>query len=248
MPGFEAPGEFFGSTSPGGLATIPAPVVEGMPTDPNIVEIDGLSGSADRKPLAPSTFNDEFDQNTNGVPAGWTAFGVTGHIDTNTVLSNLNLLSPSNSGVTLNGIAKTAPAFPYTVTCKMTDSSVSAASQNAGLMVATATPATGVILTLSMSATGAALGCNVGAAKWSNATTFVAGEGTAGNYATLPIYFRMIVTATNNVTCQVSRNGLTWITLLNAFDPVATLATVGLFVNPQNVTAPQAFFDWIRFT
>lgn len=204
-------GEFpQGGGGGGGVAGPTNPVV-GSPASNSKIIIPGLSGSPDVK--GPTTGNgalsDEFDENTSGVPSGWTACPWNGAtISTADVLSLLHITA-TTSTAQANGIYKAAPtSFPFTVTAKLNDLQDVANFQRAGLFVAQSTPGSaGSLWTVGLN--GREVGGLFPTLQWTadNQQTGAGGTGnTIQQQMNYPLYLRAIVTATS-VHFMYSRGG-----------------------------------------
>ena len=253
MSPFGAGGEFpgGGSGGGGGSVTIPKNLVVGMPSDIHTVEIDGLSGSPDRLPLSPSTFNDEFDENAAGVPSGWTStaafFGSLPTCNTNDLLSHLHMVAPTTA--VANGIFKAAPTtFPFTVIAKVADAVAYQNNQESGIYVGAQSPGNAGNL-FAIGIVGVANAIPVVQNITINSATGVGGVGSTVGTGIPPLYLKIVVTATT-ITRFYSFGGKVW-TNAGAATTGLTIVTpsVGLFVNTSSAAQnAEAMFDWIRFS
>lgn len=208
--------------------------------------------------------NDDFIQNTSGVPSGWSAVtgGTPDTIDTNTAYSLLHMVALGGGGTNnLKGIIKNVPSFPFTVTCKMRGwtpggmgSSTGYAQNACGLFLSVAGGA-GANLAFQgffNSSYNFDLAVRLASSR-TNVTNNIydAGSHYAGRP---PIYLRFVVASNTTLTAWMSYDGFDFTQVplsssLNAYTPGFTIATVGLFVDGSSgATGTTAHFDWIRFT
>lgn len=199
--------------------------------------------------------DDEFVENTSGVPSGWTAIpsGTPNTIDTNTAYSLLHMVANGGGGsaTELQGIYIATPSTPFTVTCKLSDWSIKTSDQaQAGLFVGVA-GASGAFMSIGSYSTSSPLYADTYCRLYTNRSTassnfFSTGIHLFGRPA---IYYRMVVHSTTNVDLQQSYNGFDWFPCTTAKNPGFTIGSVGLFVDAGDSTiAVAAHFDWIRFT
>ena len=257
MPPFGTGGEFVGGgSSGGGSGTLPRPIIiGGASSNPASIEIPGLNGSPDIIPAVISTFSDEFDENTAGVPSGWTSFNTPGTCNTNDVLSHLHLLKAAAGSNNMSGILKAPPVAPFTMLVKVVDLYLGVNTNRAGLVLCdTLTPgaSTGTLIDFGVSQ---ASGTPV---YFSNKTTGYTGVGsgtgslpidtTVNPEAGPPFYLKVVVLSASSWQASWSKNGLLWNTgsVLNpGFLPLG----VGVHCNPvANTGRGEAFFDFVRFS
>lgn len=222
------------------------PNVSGIPFT-SAIEIDGLSGSPDRLPASPSTFNDEFNEGSAGIPTGWTTLGTPTSIDTDTVVSNVHIVSENSASVALVGMYKAIPAFPFTVTAKMTDNNMHTINNTCGLFVGEAVP--GNMYSVALDAVGGtpSVLADIEGAHWTSPSVFAAAIGTAVTNQAPAIYLRIVATSTSAIQLQWSRNGIAYYNVGTSVNPGLTIGSVGLFANSQAASTFDSFFDWIRF-
>lgn len=195
---------------------------------------------ADRVPGSAGSGDDEFDTTDTSDPmTGWTTLGSPTH-DINSTAASHYYVTSTAASVSLQGIYKAkSPAF--TVTAKLSEFSFKTGTPfRFGLMIGEATPG-------KMESVAQDNG-NISLDVWNSRTSY--GTQVTNNAAALrvgPLYFRIVVTSSTNVTYQWSRNGLIWNTLSSARNPGFTVGSAGLFINPDTAGAA-ALFDWIRFT
>lgn len=256
--GLGAGGEFVGGGS-GATATIPKNLILGGASEsvPSII-IPGLSGDPDVIPSSPLAANDEFDDNGNGVPAGWSSFGAGATFDTNSVLSNLHIKGTASANV-INSLFKTTPAAPFTVTTKMTDYQFNNTGVNifnvAGLYVGVANPGTGA-----NAFTGLGISCHNGGGPalqtfaYTSSTSNPAGGNTlfGTGILSMPLFFRISVNAAGTTaTYSISINGLIW-TVVAVIALGFTVASCGIYAVASTTgtpgLSPEAYFDYVRFT
>lgn len=251
--GVVGPGISSGSSGGG---KVPANLVEGSTNSSSAVIIPGLSGSADIFVGAGSghaAFNDEFEQDSSGIPSGWTIlpFGTLATDNTNDFLSNLHLKTNTGTTGVMSGIYKAGPAPTFTMTAKITDLAVAQEFNAAGIFYSPVTPGnTGSAYTCIAFCGGS--GAGAGASVQSmicNADTGATGSGlnTVATF-TAPLYVRMVVTATS-VTYYCSSSGLVWTVMGSTTGLTLVTGTVGLWVTSNgSVNLGEAAFDWVRFT
>lgn len=244
-PGIQTPGGTGGSV-PKNL------ILGGASESVASIEIPGLSGSPDiiASTSGNGAFNDEFDENGSGIPAGWTVlpFGALATNNTDDFLSNLHLKTSLTTAV-LSGIYKAGPtSFPFTMTAKVTDAVMAGEADAAGIFVCPVTPGTaGTIYAVQVAEAAATPPCLVQTMS-ANAATGVP-TGTSGNNVSFapPVYLRLVVTATT-VAYWVSFGGLVWNQLATSTGLTIATPTVGLFVTSNGATPlGEAAFDWVRF-
>jgi hypothetical protein len=211
------------------------------------VIIPGLAGSPDIR--AGGADDDEFDTTDTSDPmSGWTTLGTPTAHDMNSTWLSHYYVTKAPGGVSLTGIYKAIPSMPFTVTAKLAGDNNSADVQSrAALFVAEATP--GKVVTVGkygLSSMGLA------ADIWASPTSYTSQHGvvTPTGPPGSPVYLRIIVTSSTDVTFQWSVNGKIWFTLGTAsMNPSMTIGSVGLCLDPQSSGATiAAAFDWIRFT
>lgn len=248
-----------GITAPGAAAA-PSNLIVGSSASSSKIQIPGLSGSPDIEVPAGagnSQFNDEFDDNTSGAPAGWTAFNTPALCNTSDSLSELHLQSPGTTN-DVGGIFKSivAGSFPMTITMKVTETLFNATTQSpgAGMLVSPvalggAGTAEGIVF--SQSAASPA----IPQAQWGtiNTSTFAwakTGQSIPGMPPNSSVYLRLVLDATGaNVTPFMSIGGRIWFPLTGAVAISGAAILVAIFANGNggNVDT-DAYFDWIRFT
>lgn len=208
----------------------------------SVVNIDGLAGSPDIK--AGGTNDDEFDQNTSGVPSGWTGFNTPSTVDTNTALSQLHIVSNNTGGDVWRGIYKATPATPFTVTAKITDVLQVNNYDCVALVLLDSTPTKFINVGIGFNGSP-----DTFTEYWNSATSKNGDIVGAQTGWTAPAYVRFHVTDATHVDIYVSRNGLAWWKRISAYVVPFTIANVGLLANPALGSFPaEGFFDWIRFT
>ena len=192
----------------------------------------------DTPPTSPSAYDDEFD-----TLSGWTTLGTLDTLNVTDFPSNVRM-KRADSGTAVNGIFKTAPSMPFTVTCKLADAAFDANYHWVGLLLTAASP--GKLFTWGRVYSTTKW---VSYGPWTNRTTRDAGyvDTAALEYWR---YFRIVVTSSSSVSCEVSHNGLVWIAVGSGVNTTMTVANVGLFISQYTggVALMEAVFDWIRFT
>jgi hypothetical protein len=212
----------------------------------DIVQVASGAGSAvvpglkvaDRLPASHSAYDDEFD----GDLSAWTTLGSLDVLNTSDIPSHVHM--GVTNGSAINGIYKTAPPTPFTVTAKITDKMFSANLHSAGLMLLDASP--GRLFNFYQNYNtgyGNLQGGDVD--QWSNRTT-------RGSYTDINFrqcqYLRLIVASTGVVTAQASYTGLVWVTLSSNYFSGVSPVNVGLMIWKYYSTSMEACFDWIRFS
>lgn len=199
------------------------------------VYIPGLIGSPDRLPASPSASDDEF-----GALSGWTTLGTLDTLNVTDFPSHVHIGRTAGSW-RCDGLYKSAPSMPYTVTAKLSDTSVAGNYQFAGIFVGVASP--GKMLIWGQYWEG---GRGLSRQLWTNPTTRASYAAISSGWP--PLYLRMVVTSSTDVVCQYSYTGFLWTTGYATLDPAMTLASVGFVVNDYYGALVGAVFDWIRFT
>jgi hypothetical protein len=207
------------------------------------IVIPGLAGSPDKKASGGS--DDEFD----ATLSGWTTMGSFTTLTSNdTYKSHLYMKRTGGASPTADGVYKTAPGQPFTMTAKLSDMSQFANYDSVGIFVAEATP--GKIDALVISYPGAPM-CP-GREQWSNPTTRT-GSGTSYassfGYRFIPIYLRIVVTSNTAVDFYLSQGGFFFYKVTTQFNPGFTIASAGLVTfSFTNALVTESVFDWVRFT
>lgn len=211
------------------------------------IVIPGLAGSADI--AAGGGSDDEFDTTDTSDPmTGWTTIGSPSTHDINsTALSHYYVKAPASDN-NLHGIYKACPSIPFTMTAKLTDAALAANFNYAGIAIAEGTPGKYELLGIAHATTTFSnVGRGLNHEAWTNRTTYGSTVATKQGFDA-PIYLRIVVTSSSNVTFQYSMNGKLWRTLTSARNPGFTVGSVALFVSSQNASQAEAIFDWVRFT
>jgi hypothetical protein len=228
-----------------------AHAVVGSSIAPALITIPGLAGDLDIVPAAPSAFNDEFDQNTAGVPAGWTStvahFGTLPVCNTNDHPSHLHL--QCGPGTVVQGIWKPAPPPPFTVITKISDAITYTNQPAAGLWVSAFAPGSGGggdFMGLEIASFSSDI-AQVARQFCNNATGAI---GVGAGFLTpciVPCYLKYVVTATTQ-TRYWSQGGHIWFQDTTVSGAGISNAYVGLYVTTNGGTVNgEATFDWIRF-
>jgi len=219
------------------LGTQEIPVNEGgTPKKLTVAQIQTLFGgvSPDTRPSSPSAYDNEFD-----TLSGWTTLGTLDTANVTDFPSHVHIGRTAGEW-RLDGTYKAAPTMPYTVTAKLSDTTVGADYQSAGIFVGEASP--GKLLTWGQYwESGRGLSRQI----WTDPTTRLDNAAFAAGWP--PLYLRMIVTSSTDVVCQYSYTGFLWTEGAATIDPEMTLASVGFVVSDYYGAKVEAAFDWIRF-
>lgn len=219
------------------------------------IVIPGLAGSPDVMPASPDADDDEFDTTDTSDPmAGWTTLGTLDGLNINShTLSHLYLKKNATSSTRVDGIYK-ARTPPFTVTARLSAHTIRADYSRAGIFIGAASP--GDIETIAyihVSNSSAYQGEVLDMASPTSYTATIAASSlvlinyTYGRW--LPVYLRIVVASSTDVTYQISLDGVFWSSVVANRNPGFTVGSAGLFLNPQNAsTDVEAVFDWIRFT
>lgn len=238
-----------GLSNPSGSAAPKALVIGGPSSSPTSIEIPGLNGSPDI--IVPAgagntQYNDEFDQDSAGVPSPWTAFNSPATVDTNTALSQLHIIGTNTADLFMGVYKAIAPTFPLTVTIKLTDVSMLGANQAFFVGLSPVTPGTaGTAFT-----TAVAFNATVSyVAQWLsfNSSTGAHIGSANGLLAPPSIYLRAKLTTATSYQAQMSLGGLAW---SNIGTPQTIVSPLFVLIgcNGFGQTDQEMFVDWIRFT
>ncbi len=209
------------------------------------IVIPGLAGSPDIPPGGGS--DDEFDTTDTSDPmTGWTTMGSpTAHDINSTIKSHYYIKVNANAGTSFCGIYKAmSPAF--TVTTRVSDYTSALNYNMVSLFVAEASPGK----MWSISAQHSTIPFDIRTESWTGPTSGSANVlDVAERFGRPPIYFRIIVTSSTNVTFLYSCNGLIYVPVASAINVGFTVGAAGIAVQPISASnAMEAAFDWIRFT
>lgn len=213
--------------------------------------IPGLRGSPDIK--AGGTNDDDFEQNSSGVPSGWTTFGAATKTIENTTdfRSHYHLKCTSAGGGvdSLTGIYKAAPSVPFTMTAKIMCNRFDVNYPAAGIGISDASPPVKVAW-IRQYGTSTGPFAHIRGDYFSNLTT--ASSNTTDTVISRDyIYLRMKVTSATSVDILISTNGQTWYTLASAWNPgsgaFASISSVCIINDPSGQDLDMTV-DWIRFT
>lgn len=216
-------------------------IVSGVSGSGHIV-VPGMEGSSDRVPASPSSYDDEFEGYS-----GWTSFGTLDVANASDFPSHLHLKRNAVDSQALDGIYKTAPTAPFTVTTKLADMLFDVQYHFAGLVVGDGTP--GKMMTAAVWYVGGVPYTNV--STWTNRTTRSANTDTANTYNWYaPIYLRLVVNSATSFHFETSKNGMVWRRVATAYNPsLASIAVVGIVQGGWNAgITMESVFDWVRFT
>ena len=224
--------------------------------------ISGMQSSPDVDKTGPN--DDNFTENTSGIPAGWTTVtgGTPDTIDTNTSYSQLHMVANGGGGTNaLKGIIQNVPSFPFTVTTKLTDwtpggmGSTTGYGQNAAGLFLSVAGGAGANLAFQAffnSSYYFDLAVRLASSR-TNVTNNIYDAG-AHYSGRPPIYLRYVVASASSLTAWMSYGGIDFTQVplassLNAYNPGFSVATVGLFVDGSSgATGSTVHFDWIQFT
>lgn len=179
--------------------------------------------------------------------AGLTAIGTATAEDAHTTVpGHLYLRRAATSSVALTGRYAASPATPFTAICKLSDHTyVSANYQRAGgLFVGQATPGVMEAIHVLFNA-----GVVIAHERYTNPTTFAATIGTNRliSAVSFPLYYGVVVNSTTNVDFWFSFGGRVWQKRTAARDPLITIGSVGVVVDPENATyAVSGAYDFLR--
>jgi hypothetical protein len=204
------------------------------------VELPGLSGSPDLIPPA-LQFDEEFDQNTAGVPAGWTSMNAPAVVSTNEIPSHLHLHNSDNNQNVCRGIFRALPGglvYPLTITAKVSEGFQGLS----GIIVSAVAPGnagTGYGLAWSGGAQGMVL--NMSALS-------LVGNGNNTGRPWTPKYLRIQMPDSTHVNSQYADSGFTYqVTPTQVQETLSGAAGfLTLFVNTLNSNTADVCFDWVR--
>lgn len=211
------------------------------------IVIPGMAGSADI--AAGGGSDDEFDTTDSSDPmTGWTTLGApTSHTMNSTVLSHYYVKKSATGTLGTHGIYKASPSTPFTMTAKLSDSTVRNIDHGAGIFVGETSP--GKMASLYLAASSGTLKYAFTAATWTNPTTFNATVTTLDQPKTAPVYLRIVASSSTNVAYYWSHGGHVWTLLSASHNPSFTIGSVGLLIVQDNATYDlEATFDWVRFS
>jgi len=220
------------------------------------VYVPGLRGSPDRIPTSPSAFDDEFT-----ALSGWTTLGT---LDTSNVTDFPSHwhVKRTNGALGLDGIYKTAPSMPFTVTAKLNASNLpqfsagTASGANyhtAAILLTEASP--GKCLTFGFTVNAAVIYTTL--YRWTTRASFATNVDASTGVSSLTAptntwpYIRLVVASSTDVSGFISRDGFLWFPTVGQQNLTTnlTVANVGLAIcDPGSGSTIEAVFDWIRFT
>lgn len=225
----------------------PSDYVSGASGSGHII-IPGLAGSPDIVPASPSAYDDEFTS-----LSGWSTLGTLDVSNVTDFPSHLHIGNTS-IGYAVNGIYKTAPSMPFTVTCKIADAFQGSNFVQVGLLLTDSTPTALVTCGWLWGGYGNSIN-DFALGLWASRTSRSSNTDTSlqlspTNITVYPsaIYLRMVVHSSTNVDCLYSYNGHFWNTMYTGKTTGLTVANVGLMV-AGNTSGGQVdgLFDYIRF-
>lgn len=163
---------------------------------------------------------------------GWSDIGsITKDSDT-TRADGLYLESPSNGGI--QGIRRTAPSQPFTVTARIDSAVIDTANNTAGIHVCEASP--GRIVYLGIVNYGSN-DLRVGRRLYTNPTTYSSESVTSNMSISLqavrgkPLWLRITVTSSSNIATYYSWDGTIWVTLETGLSSGGTITDWGFYVD-----------------
>ncbi len=213
------------------------------------VRIPGIDVQ-DRVPASPNAKDDEFD-----ALSGWTTLGTLDVSNVTDFASHLHLKRTS-SAANVDGIYKTAPSMPFTVTAKISAANLNngaAGHRSVGILLADSTPTALALVEFNFASGG---NYNISIRKWTNRTTFSSSLNDISIFPNsmalppIPFYIRAIVTSSTSLTNNWSLDGKLW-TPAATVNPGISFANVGLSVScpvDGSGNTVEGLFDWIRFS
>ena len=230
-------------------------------TLPDDILIPGWADHPDLVPGSPSAYDDEFAGPLDGAWSQYNATALVGVDAGSTKPSHLYIEAVPGTTSDSQGVYRSCPAPPFTVTAKLADglSSINVADNfaDAGLFVGNATP--GKMLQLSSISNQLGTTYNLEVQLWHDPTTYVAsplfGPNTGGYGTFLPVYLRWVVASSTDFSAYTSWSGRLWTPRLLHYNPTSdgetfsTVACIGLATNRGvgNLSV-RGLFDWIRIT
>lgn len=208
------------------------------------IVIPGLAGSPDIR--VGGTDDDEFE-----ALSGWTTLGTLDTSNVTDVPSHWHA-KRVNGAVAVDGIYKTAPSMPFTVTAKLSASNVflGANYNMVGILLTESAP--GKLCTIGLVSNAAVIYSSV--YRWTNRTTLSTNIDTSTGRGT-PLhphaYIRVLVTSSTSISVSLSDDGRQWwpVTSQQAVTTSLTVANVGLCIGDGAAAGTvEAWFDWVRFT
>lgn len=224
--------------------------------------IPGWAAHPDLVPASPSAYDDEFGGPLSG---DWTAYHgstLVAYDAGSTHPSHLYIEAVPGTTSDSQGVYRSCPSTPFTVTAKLADglSSINVLDNfsDTGLFVGDGTP--GRMLQLSLYSNQDDSTYNVEVQLWHDFSTYVDsplwGPNTNG-YSRLgaPAYLRWVVASSTDFSAYTSWSGLLWTPRLLHYNPTALGQTfsgvncVGLATNRGigNLSV-RGVYDWIRFS
>lgn len=208
------------------------------------VYIPGLRGSPDRISSSPSSDDDEFNS-----LSGWTTLGTLDTNNISDVPSHLHI-KRTLGAVGADGLYKTAPSMPFTVTIKFGAKLVQN-YDSAGILLTEASP--GKLCTFGLVSNSATYYTSI--YRWTNRSTFSTNIDVNSNVPTLSSlpypYIRLIVASSTDITGQVSHDGMYWHAPAGQSNVTSslTVANVGVYIGDAAAAGTtEMYVDWIRFT
>ncbi len=209
--------------------------------------IPGLAASPDIRVAGAS--DDEFDSTDTSDPmTGWTTLGApTAHNINSTAKSHYYVSKDATAGPAQHGIYK-AISVPFTVTCKITDMTLNGNDNCAGVFVGEASPGK-MLQTSLVYNSGVNTRRKVQCQKWTNPTTWSSTTAAIDGNFDVPIYLRMVVASSTDISAYYSVGGHVWRTIVVSNNPSFTVESVGLFMLQNNASYNmKAVFDWVRIS
>lgn len=208
--------------------------------------ISGLQGSPDVTVGGGS--DKEFDSST----LGGTAVGSLTTEDADTTRRG-HYYQKMNATASFGLVGRiwTPPSTPYTVTAKLSDATMAAQFHRIGMAVTEASPGkTAGIYHEYNTSSIRAISTITSTSPTAGAAYRNEGVSVGNIHIQCPLYFRIIVVSSTDITFQFSTGGMTFRTHGAAnYNPGFTIGGIGLFADPENSSINlEAFWDWLRFT
>lgn len=212
------------------------------------IVIPGLKGSPDIAPGGSGNY--EFDDNSAGVPSGWTSVGNMNTPNTTDARSHLHLRKQTTDTTMAALYLAIAATRPLILTAKITAWGPGLTFGVAGIVVAEATPGK--------------LAC-FGVQRFAAATTGAFG-GVCGEYTTWTVFgtratnssvawprptagtvwVKVTITTDTNIAYALSPDGLIYNTIASGLNPGFTLGQVGLGLAAEGAADIDAYFDYLH--
>lgn len=223
--------------------------------------IPGWADHPDLVPASPSAYDDEF---TGPLSAAWTEYNPTAiaTVDAGSTFASHLYMEEVPAGTSdPEGIYRSCPPPPFTVTAKLVDG-VSSINQSdnfsdAGLFVGDGAP--GRMLQISSISNQAGTTYNLEVQLFHSPTSYIVsplfGPNTPGYGTFLPVYLRWVVASATDFSAYTSWSGRLWTPRMLHYNPADDGETfsgvncIGITVNrDQHNHTVIGVFDWIRVT